>query len=391
MDRFFKATTRFRELYRQTNDQEPDHCSAEVELVGSSQDMSYHGFSFSDLVQSAQMNIVWITPHAYVVNTIFDRQNCWGDYHEAVSIMLKASCDRKMSFEHWDTLHLVALSCKELTSACNTIFSLLAISNVVQLYVQESNKPLLLLPVSARTLSNFVKASHSLVHVQFDDVTLEGHHMSAFAAAPPGLTLYLEHCMLTAAAKDVLKNDARLLRMEIALDNCNSDTGILADVLDGKNKSIIRTYKLKSDEHRGLDACVYALKHNQNQGGLVHFSFGSHALLTDELVILLDSLKTHPTLVKLDLCGSTSFLVYGEGVDHILSMMAIVDMLQVNTVIQEIELGFLWEEEDWRIRDEMILPLLESNKLRARVRVLAHALKEVAADSADTTEVGTSP
>jgi hypothetical protein len=215
--------------------------------------------------------------------------------------------------------------------------------------------------------------------------------MSAFAAAPPGLALYLEHCMLTAAAKDVLKNDARLLRMEIALDNCNSDTGILADVLDGKNKSIIRTYKLKSDEHRGLDACVYALKHNQNQGGLVHFSFGSHALLTDELVILLDSLKTHPTLVKLDLCGSTSFLVYGEGVDHILSMMAIVDMLQVNTVIQEIELGFLWEEEDWRIRDEMILPLLESNKLRARVRVLAHALKEVAADSADTTEVGTSP
>jgi hypothetical protein len=185
-----------------------------------------------------------------------------------------------------------------------------------------------------------------------------------------------------------LKNDARLLRMEIALDNCNSDTGILADVLDGKNKSIITTYILKNDEDRELDACVYALKHNQNLNGLDYFSFGNHALLPDELIILLQSLKTHPTLLKLDLYGSTVFVAR---VDAFSLMMAIVDMLQVNTVIQEIELGFLWEEEDWRIRDEMILPLLESNKLRARVRVLAHALKEVAADSADTTEVGTSP
>jgi hypothetical protein len=170
MDRFFKATTRFRELYRQTNDQELDHFSAEVELVGSSQDMSYHGFSFSDLVQSAQMNIlVWITPHAYVVNTVFSfgRLTCWGKGYEAEYIMLKASCDRKVCFDDSDSLLLVALSCKELTSACNAIFSLLAISNVAQLFVHESSK-LLLLPVSARTLSNFVKESHSLVHVQFD-------------------------------------------------------------------------------------------------------------------------------------------------------------------------------------------------------------------------------
>jgi hypothetical protein len=107
----------------------------------------------------------------------------------------------------------------------------------------------------------------------------------------------------------------------------------------------------------------------------------------------LNRLKTHPTLVKLDLRGSTDVgvIVSGDRVDHILSKVAIVDMLQVNTVIQEIELGFHWAGEDLRIRDEMILPLLESNKLRARVRVLALALKEAAADSADTTEVMARP
>ncbi len=58
-------------------------------------------------------------------------------------------------------------------------------------------------------------------------------------------------------------------------------------------------------------------------------------------------------------------------------MMAIVEMLQANTVIQEIETGFYWiGEEELRIHDEMIVPLLEANATRARVRALADAWHE---------------
>jgi hypothetical protein len=69
-------------------------------------------------------------------------------------------------------------------------------------------------------------------------------------------------------------------------------------------------------------------------------------------------------------------------------MMAIVDMLHVNTVIQEIELsGFYVNKEDSRIHDKMIRPLLETNAIRARIRA---EWNEVAANS-DTTETEVSP
>jgi hypothetical protein len=388
MDRFFKTTTRFHDLYCQIPDEEFNHFKfrehvTEVALVGTLQDFSSHGFSFGDLVkESSQTQIVWITPHAYVSNfCIGTSRTCWKrDSYESVKLSAISYSNPVYSYPT-EGLVVFACSLKELTSACNALFSLLASSNVAELLVSESSK----MPVSARSLSNFVKESHSLEHVQFEEVTLDGRHMSAFAAAPPGLILYLERCTLTAAAKDVLKTDVRLLRIKIVLDKCKSDSGLLADVLDGKNKSIIEGYTLDSNEDRGLDACFHALKHDQNQG-LVEFSFGYYILLTDELIILLNSLKTHPTLVKLDLDGSTNFLVFGEGVDNIKLMMAIVDMLQVNTVIKEIILGCGGDEggEAWRIHDEMVLPLLEANATRARVRALADAWHETTTDNGTT-------
>jgi hypothetical protein len=36
------------------------------------------------------------------------------------------------------------------------------------------------------------------------------------------------YCMLTATAKDILREDDRLLRIKITLYHCHSDTGILA-------------------------------------------------------------------------------------------------------------------------------------------------------------------
>jgi hypothetical protein len=59
--------------------------------------------------------------------------------------------------------------------------------------------------------------------------------MKAFADAPPGLTLDLGQCMLTAAAKDVLKKDVRLLRINVMIRHCDSNAGLLADVLDRKS------------------------------------------------------------------------------------------------------------------------------------------------------------
>jgi hypothetical protein len=392
MDRFFKTTTRFRDLWVLNEENEHYMCPhvTEEALVGTLQDFSSHGFSFWDLVkESSQRQIVWITPHAYVRN--FRRNasgTCWKDHCYEFVELSAGSFSSNPGYrdptegpgyrDPTESLVVFAGSFKEMTSACNDLFSLLASSNVAELYVYGGYSRSLGFPVSARTLSNFVKESHKLEHVQFDEVTLDGQHMSAFAAAPPNLLLYLEHCVLTAAAKEVLKTDARLLRIKIFFYCCNSDTGVLADVLDGKNKSIIKSYTLKSTEDRELDACLHALEHDQNQG-LVQFSFGFYPLRIDELIELLDSLKTHPALVKLDLFGSTNNLGFLEGVDYIKLMMAIVDMLQVNTVIQEIILGCVEDPQvhnemvlpAWRIHDEMVLPLLEANATRAHVRALA--------------------
>jgi hypothetical protein len=218
-------------------------------------------------------------------------------------------------------------------------------------------------------------------------MTLEGHHMSAFAAAPTGLELQLSECVLTAAAKDVLKSDIGLRRIKITLDRCDSDTGLLADVLDGT--SIVKGYSLKNynddkdRDERELAACVHALKHNQ---GLVQFSFGGHVIRTDTLIAILHSLKTHPTLEHLNLyLSSVTRVSLSEGVDKLALMKAIADMLQVNRVIQEIELDLRCyeeageEKEAVRIHDEMIRPLLKANRITARLRGLVGAWDEGAA------------
>jgi hypothetical protein len=98
------------------------------------------------------------------------------------------------------------------------------------------------------------------------------------------------------------------------------------------------------------------------------------------LIAILHSLKTHPTLEVLDL-GLEEFPCNCE-----VMLMAIVEMLQVNTVIQDISLDCNWKGEELRIRDEMIRPLLEANAIRARVRALADASCKVAVDS-DNAEV----
>jgi hypothetical protein len=177
MDRFFKTTTRFRDLYRQIHDQEPEHCTLMLSsrlslfreaLVDSLQDFSSHGFSFWDLVESTQTKIVWITQHAYVANELFrfGRQKCW---KRDESVELYATRSLEQGFDgSTESLIVFASSFKELTSACTAVFSLLASSNVVKVYVHESSE-LLMLPVTARTLSNFVRESHSLEHIQFDE------------------------------------------------------------------------------------------------------------------------------------------------------------------------------------------------------------------------------
>jgi hypothetical protein len=202
----------------------------------------------------------------------------------------------------------------------------------------------------------------------------------------PGVDIQLYQCMLTAAVKEVLKKDVRLVRIKITLHSCASDTGLLADILDGK--SIVKVYTLKKyddDEdrhHRELAACAHALKHNQ---GLVQFSFGRHVIRTDKLITILHSLKTHPTLEKLNF--QYMILKY-DRVDNMSLLLAIVDMLQVNRVIQEIGLGHNSEVESLPIYKELIRPLLEANTTRARIRALAGAWGEVATGS-DITEAET--
>jgi hypothetical protein len=184
-----------------------------------------------------------------------------------------------------------------------------------------------------------------------------------------------------------LKKDVRLFRLKITLHNCDSDTGFLADILDGN--SIVKVYTLTKydddeDRHeREGAACAHALKHNQ---GLVQFSFGRHVVATDTLIDILHSLKTHPTLERLNLQYMIS--KYDQA-DVTSLMMVIVDMLQVNRVIQEIRLG---EVKSLGIYNELIRPLLEANMeanaTRARVRALVSTWRKAIADS-DTTEAGT--
>lgn len=174
--------------------------------------------------------------------------------------------------------------------------------------------------------------------------------------------------MLTEAAKCVLTKDVRLLRIKITLYYCDGGTRLLADLQLGNSN--VKGYTLaRCADSRDEELAAFINGLTNNEGAAFH------------------SLKPRPTLEKLDLSDLEEEIP--ENCDVML--MTIVDMLQVNTAIQEIEWGrIIWEGEKLRIRDELICPLLEANATRARTRALADAWYEVPADS-DTTEADANP
>lgn len=98
-----------------------------------------------------------------------------------------------------------------------------------------------------------------------------------------------------------------------------------------------------------MRACVHSNTPTQSESRLVQFSFGGHVVVirTDALIGISHShsLKKHPALEHLNLYLSSVTRVSFEGVDKLSLMKAIVDMLQVNTAIQEIELDLRCYEE----------------------------------------------
>jgi hypothetical protein len=326
-------------------------------------------FTYADLyaMLANENAVVWLTPHAAVMPV-----DGRGDY----SWKLRDGLCRFCFSADGKEIYVLARSPEHLLEICDVVLLLLAAS-VVQsvLLCKRSSRDGAL--IRAPTLASLMKRCQSLKALTLQDLgSLDENHCRVLGAySRPGLEIEVIRCKLTNAEARTLADVLRRNQGPTDLHYCDINYSVLADGLRGNSRlKSLSPFVSNSprDDNRELQAIAGALKENK---GLVRLNLSGRRRfglrVSDETWgAICDSLKTHPTLEVLDLSSTNNDATTAPAV--ITSRMhALLDMMKINMSIHTIHLDSSYSEHElFRLS---VIPYLEMNRLRARVRAIQKA------------------
>jgi hypothetical protein len=190
----------------------------------------------------------------------------------------------------------------------------------------------------------------------------------------PGLEIELRGCFFTnagtSALAEILGRNEGPTRLD---DDCDMDISLLANGLRGNSRLKSLSLRIFSDSDilTYLLAIAGGLRENK---GLIELELWNDIRISDETWdTFFDSLKTHPTLQVLNFQERLGF----DGTVPLspamlnFRMQALADMLKANISIHTMHWDFRYSEHE--IFQGTIVPYLETNRLRPRVRAIQKA------------------
>jgi hypothetical protein len=343
------------------------------------------GVTWIDFLSFCEGRIIWLTPDVFI--TVEESYAATGfdiDYQYLFAV--------KDVFTSWidaKDFKIYSKSTAHATAIFDGIFRLLATSDAASLRLSchdgnslvaspnnsESSR-LFLFPVPGHVLSRYLisqQSDTSLKTLRLEDMTLDTDHCIALETNDRiDLDIELSNCKLTDDGTQAFLESQRRNKGPEKLLNCKMDVAVLAEAVRGNRslKSLKPCGELDHDQlsPEDFETLAQALRENE---GLVTLDISGQPILSESWHIILKSIQNHPSLQVLDLHLTPSSRRMSAAIKTE-RMLAIVEMLQENTVILTIHM--LLHECDKQVLQDSINPRLQLNLYRLRIR----AIKELA-------------
>jgi hypothetical protein len=225
-------------------------------------------------------------------------------------------------------------------------------------------------PLPSATLSRLMVESHGhLRELEMAFIILEEEHLRLLATASPDLVMKLSFCNTPDAAGNAFIEWLQSNRGPTELVHCEIDSTILATALRGNHHLKLLSF---GDCYVDLNAALHAIAPGLAENlGLVELDVTSEDPVSDGAWLsLFRSLRAHPTLTRLRLEDSRRSTLTDEQKKSRTS--ALVDMLQVNTILSEI--SFCEHGMDAQIYQDAIRPRFRENFYRPKFHAVRNTI-----------------
>jgi hypothetical protein len=320
-------------------------------------------FTYADLyaMMGNGKTVAWLTPHASVV--VFSWVHSWVQLDE--SWRFSFSADGKI-------IYALARSFEHLLEICDVVLRLLAASDVHSVILQRWSCPgnVSINAPTPTSVAYLLEQCQSLKVLTLQDLEIDEDHCRVLGAySRPDLKIVLTDCTITGAGASALAAVLGRDQGPTKLNFCEIDNFVLVDGLRGNSR--LKSLSPRFSSNRDVIAIAGALRENK---GLVELNLIHGFTISNEVWdAVCDSLKTHPTLQVLKLwrsmrpLGADPFTPLAPAV-LTSRIQTLVDMLKVNISIHTIRLSDCYCEHE--LFQRSVIPLLETNRLRPRVRAI---------------------
>jgi hypothetical protein len=378
MEALFRPSTRFRDSHRnRRGDRLPEYLS-EVELLPglTVEDVLATGATWEDFHRFAQRKIVWISPGVIVCADIYAAVPPWlfwfgsntGDPDNSLYVHTTA-------IDATDTPFTAATA----RATYDFLLRLLATCDERVLSIRgrihDGGPP----PLSGAALSFFFQESQSsLQKVTLCNMDLGQDQIHALATGSrPTIEVILFECSLHDSADsqnafvECLQSDGGPTELIM----CRLDSRVLANALTGNSRvtKLQLEFSRTAQDADGKGAIFRALANNR---GLVDLDLRHCSIDDENWAVLCESLKTHPSLISLDLRSTRPTSISGAAImmsneQKIQRTRVLADMVKRNTLLHTIELRA--HGRDQKIYTQEVLPHLQINLYRPRVLAIKKA------------------
>jgi hypothetical protein len=348
----------------------------EVELTGSLDDLRLHGdcCTWDWFCAFTRDKIVRISPGVFIgTRTSLATYETYGLYPHQIIIETRQTDTGRI-----DRLDISYYDQEQVASTCDFLVLLMPRNTMNYFKLFYSTRSGLIFDrfsVPSATLSRLMVESHgNLRELEMEYLTLEEEQVHLLATASPNLDVKLCCCTIPDAAGNAFIECLQSNRGPTELYKCQIDAQILATALRGNHHlKCLWIFSIRGAEY--FQTFAAALAENL---GLVELNLFYFKPVSDNVLFsLCRSLRAHPTLAHLDLSGGFPRQRLGPGPNPLTDEQkayrtcAIVDMLQVNTVLHEIL--FLPDEMDAQIFQDAIQPRLRENFYRSKLHTVSEA------------------
>lgn len=384
MEGYITPTSRYVDVYREIPGySEPlSEDFIEVELTGNWEDfVTQSGITWKEFLAFCEGCIIWLTPDVFI--TVEESYASTG--FDIAYQYLFAVKDVFSSWIEAKDFKILATTAAHATAIFDGIFRLLATSDAASLCLSchdgnslvsspndSDTQRLYLFPVPGPVLSRYLNSQQSttsLKTLRLADMTLDKDHCIALESNDrTDLEIELCDCKLTDDGTQAFLDSQRRNKGPEKLLNCKMDVAVLAEAVRGNTslKSLKPCGELDHDQlsPEGFETLAQALKENK---GLVTLDIAGQPIIEESWRSILLSIQNHPSLQVLDLHLTPSSRRM-SATTKTERMLAIVEMLQVNTVMLTIHM--LLHECDKQVLQDLIKPRLQLNIYRLRVRAI---------------------